>query len=383
MLTRRNFLMKLGSMIGLGALNFPVCPKYTFAKEYAQGKIYTDLSIKAQDALRSRATKKGLIFGSVGLKDNLSNDEVFAGHFWEECNILVPGIELKWAALRPTPFVFNFDQADWLEQFSRNHNLLFRGHTLVWHEALPDWFQSFVNRQNAERILREHILTVAGRYRGKMHSWDVVNEAIQPYEGQPGGLRNSPWLQLLGPQYLDIAFHTAAEADPHALLVLNQDQLEYDKHEDENCRISILKLLERLKSNGTPIHALGIQAHLLGDENRFNPNKFRAFLRDVASLGLKIMITEMDVADQHLPYDKNIRDDIVAIRYKEFLSVALDEPAVIAVITWGLSDKYTWLADVRPRDDKAPVRPLLLDTQFQRKLAWYTVTLAIDDCPKR
>jgi endo-1,4-beta-xylanase len=373
MLNRRNFVKKLWTILALSLFKYPIDLKDVLAQEQGQLNNYTD-----QNAIKSRAAKKGLFFGAACLKNHLSDDEGFASHFKEECNILVTENDLQWKTLRPTPYTYNFDHADWLEQFARNNKLLFRGHTLVWHEALPDWFQSFVNRQNAEKTLREHITTVAGRYAGRMHSWDVVNEAVQPWDGQPEGLCNSPWLKHLGPKYLDIAFRTAAAADPQAMLVLNQNQLEYDLPEHDACRISILKLLERLKADGTPIHALGIQAHLVGDEKRFNPNKFREFLRDVAGLGLKIMITEMDVADQHLPYNEHIRDQIVASKYEEFLSVVLDEPAVIAVITWGLSDKYTWLEWSKPRSDKAPVRPLLLDSQFQRKLSWSAVGLAID-----
>jgi endo-1,4-beta-xylanase len=142
-------------------------------------------------------------------------------------------------------------------------------------------------------------------------------------------------------------------------------------------------LLEGLKSKGTPIHALGIQAHLLPGKNKFNQEKLRRFLRDVASLGLKIMITEMDVADKELPVDIKIRDRIIAGVYEDYLSAALDEKAVIAVITWGLSDRNSWLSEFQPRDDHAPVRPLPLDAQMQRKLVWNAIARAFDHAPKR
>jgi endo-1,4-beta-xylanase len=231
--------------------------------------------------------------------------------------------------------------------------------------------------------LRDHIMTVAGHYAGKMHSWDVVNEVVLPSDQQPDGLRNSPWLQLLGSKYIDLSFRITAAADPHALLVLNQNHLEYDSNGNQDCRVATLNLLKQLKSSGTPVHALGIQAHLSQDEGSLNVTILRDFLHDVASLDLKIMITELDVSDQNLPYDMAARDSMVAQQYQEFLTAVLEEPAVIAVITWGLSDKYTWLTTYKPRPDKALVRPLPLDDKFQRKLSWSAIATAFDKFPRR
>lgn len=106
---------------------------------------------------------------------------------------------------------------------------------------------------------------------------------------------------VLGPDYIDLAFRTAAEADPKALLVYNDYGLDYDTWKDEAKRGAVLKLLERLKSRGTPIHAFGMQAHLRADETRFNAKKLKAFLRNIAELDLKILITELDVTDKKLP----------------------------------------------------------------------------------
>jgi endo-1,4-beta-xylanase len=212
----------------------------------------------------------------------------------------------------------------------------------------------------------------------------VVNEAFKLADGRSDGLRNTPWLQFLGPDYVEIAFRTAAEADPKALLVYNDYGFDYDTREDEAKQTTVLKFLERLLSRKVPIQALGIQAHLRGkDRDKFNSRKLRAFLHDVASMGLKILITEMDVTDQKLPKDINERDRIVAGMYEDYLSVVLDEPAVIAVLTWGLSDRYTWLSQYAPRSDKAPVRPLPFDAQMQRKLAWNAIARAFDKAPKR
>ncbi len=343
-----------------------------------------DFKILGKKTLRERALDKGLFFGSASGEDKLSPDTAFATRFTKECNILVPEGALKWNALRPAPNKFDFSEGDWLVKFAHTHGMLFRGHTLVWHYALPKWFKEIVNPQNAEKFFTEHIATVTKHYAGQMHSWDVVNEAIEPDDGRSDGLRNknTPWFEFLGPDYIELAFRVAAEADPKALLVYNEAGLEYDIPTHEARRSAVLKLLERLKSKGTPIHALGIQSHLAGDETHFNPKKLQKFLNDVASLGLKILITELDVKDQRLPVDPTVRDHIIAAAYEDYLSVVLDEPAVIAVLTWGLSDRYSWLSIYSPRSDGALVRPLPLDVNLKPKLAWNAIARAFDKSPK-
>ncbi|WP_199755827.1 endo-1,4-beta-xylanase [Chroococcidiopsis cubana] len=342
-----------------------------------------DFTVIRNTPLRKRATAKGLIYGATSQHRILSSDKKFAARFAQECAILVPEGELKWRTIHPSPNYFNFKPGDWMVEFAHAHGMLFRGHTLVWHGSLPRWFADTVNSRNVEQILLKHITTVAGHYAGKIHSWDVVNEAIHPPHGRTDGLRNTPWLQLLGPNYIDIAFRAAAKADPQALLVYNDFGLDGAAYQDELRRTAVLKLLERLKSVGTPVHALGIQAHWWGGVTRLDSGKLKAFLRDVADLDLKIMITEMDVTDKKLPKDVILRDRIVAGIYEDYLSVVLDEPAVIAVLTWGLSDRYTWLSKYQPRKDRAPVRPLPLDAQLNRKLAWNAIGRAFDNAPKR
>jgi endo-1,4-beta-xylanase len=293
----------------------------------------------------------------------------------------VPENELKWGTLRPNPDTFDFTRGDWLAEFARTHGMLFRGHALVWGQFLPKWFKDTVNSKNAEQVLTNHIKKVAGHYVGKIHSWDVVNESVSPEDGRPDGLTVSPWLNFLGIDYIDIAFRTAHQADPQALLCLNEA---VGGGEGDNFRReAILTLLQRLLSKGIPIHALGIESHLGGVLPSADLTRFQVFLRDVASLGLKILITELDVIDRKLPLNVNVRDRLVAGVYEDYLSVVLEEPAVIAVLTWGLSDRHTWHSGFNPRADKAPVRPLPLDAQLKRKLAWNAIARAFDKAPKR
>jgi endo-1,4-beta-xylanase len=220
---------------------------------------------------------------------------------------------------------------------------------------------------------------VVKRYAGKMHSWDVVNEAIELKDGRSDGLRDNPWLEFLGADYIELAFRIAARSDPKALLVYNETDLEYD----EAHQMAVLKLLERLKSKGTPIHALGVQSHLRGDRDDFNPQKFRKFLRDVSSLGLKIMITELDVIDKDLPMEIGKRDLLVAAAYEDYLNAVLAEKSVIAAINWGFTDRYNWVTEFLPRLDGSPARPLPFDRDLKPKLAWNAIARAFDRAPKR
>ncbi len=335
---RHAFYLSLGSLTGLSALT-----QHKLTHDSQKMQLLTNAEkrsflVLGETPLKERAISKGLIYGADCGTLDLQSASQLANALVKECSMLVAGF-LKWDILRPTVDSFDFSKADWFAEFARNHHLLLRGHTLVWHEALPSWFKDTVNRQNCEKILTQHIQQVVGRYAGQMHSWDVVNEAIAFEPRNSQDWRKTPWLEFLGVDYIDIAFRIAAEADPKAMLVYNDFGLEHDKPQDEAKRKAVLKLLEKLKSQGTPIHALGIQSHLLGHEARFNAQKLRSFLKNVASMGMKILITEMDVTDKKLPLDTAVRDRIVAAAYEDYLSVVLDEPAVICVTTWGLSDR--------------------------------------------
>jgi len=375
---RQTLFLWLSTFAGIGALTVENLlkpkPIYSLNRSFVVNK---------DTSLGKRALTKGLIYGAAVNKDFLSSDPQLAKSVARECVMIVPEKELKWNILRPTPSSFNFAPGDWLANFARTYGLQFRGHTLVWHESLPKWFHKTINRENARQLLEEHITKVVKHYAGNIHSWDVVNEAIDVKHGRTDGLRGTPWLQFLGRDYIEIAFRAAAKADPKAMLVYNDYGLQYDTPEHEARRNAVLKLLKHLKSKGTPIHALGIQSHLSAEETRFHPQKFQEFLSEVASLDLKILITELDVRDQKLPQDIKIRDQIVAGVYEDYLSVVLAEPAVISVLTWGLSDRYTWLSTRQPRRDKASVRPLPLDAQMRRKLAWNAMARAFDNAPKR
>lgn len=352
-------------------------------------------SISNASSLKLRTLGKRFVYGAFpqATYSQFASDMPFQSRFIQECGLLVNAA--PWDVVHPTENTFDFTQTDYFSNFALKNKMLLQGGALVWQYSNPQWlidkFQDPATTPGKiESILSNYISQFVGRYKGRFHMWSVVNEAINPEDGRSDGLRDtkisgiggnrkSPtWLHFLGADYIDLAFRIAHETDPNALLFYNEYGLEYDTSYDRRKRTAVLNLLERLKTKGTPIHALGIQAHLKGHETRFNSTKLRIFLKDVASLGLKILITELDVEDKELPPNINVRDRIIAGVYEDFLSTVLDEPAVITVITWGLSDRYTWLSEFSPREDNNPVRPLPFDERLKPKLAWQAIARVFD-----
>ncbi len=332
-----------------------------------------------EQPLRTHAKISGLLYGAAAAWPLLRDNAEYAAHFAEECGLLVPENVLKMGPVHPAPDKYNFEPGDFMADFCKKNGMAMRGHCLVWHSQMWPWFKSVVNAENARKHLEEHIRTVAGHYKGRMHSWDVVNEAVLPGDGREDGLRKTPWLETIGPDYLDLAFRTAREADPSALLCYNDYGLDYDTPDQERKRGAVLSLLRQMKDRKVSLDAFGMQAHLnAGSQKDFKPEVLRRFFGEVASLGLKILITELDVGDRDLPEDVSERDKAVADVYESYLTATLQEPAVVAVLTWGLTDRYTWLAGRNRRPSGAPVRVLPLDADYRRKPAWSAMARAFD-----
>lgn len=342
------------------------------------------LKPREEEPLIVRAKRVGVLYGAAIATPHLAEPD-FAEVFAEECGLLVPEYEAKWQHLQPEPGKFDFTAADRLMAYARERHLLARGHTLLWHRSIPAWLAETIIPANAGRLISEHVGPVVARYRNRMHSWDVVNEAIEPKDGRVDGLRMTPFLRTMGPRYLDVAFNTARLIDRDVLLVYNEYGLDYATESDEARRTATLRLLESLRGRGVPVGALGIQAHLVADGRPFDANVLRRFLANVAGMGLRIIISELDVTDKALPTDRAQRDRRVAEEARRYLDVALDERAVIAVLTWGLSDRHSWLnqAEHAKRTDGLPARGLPLDDDFNRKPMWAAIAGAFEFAPIR
>jgi endo-1,4-beta-xylanase len=184
-----------------------------------------------------------------------------------------------------------------------------------------------------------------------------------------------PWYKTIGREYLAESFRLTRSLDPDAVLVLNEFGFETTNQFGDKPgprRRAALKVIDELQKQNVPLDAFGIQAHLLADhfERRFNRKAYRRFLAELADRGLDILITEMDVLDDGLPKNRKIRARAVGEVYKRYLDVTLREPAVKSVMTFGLSDRYTWLQEDYPREDGAQRLALPYDTKLRRMPAF-------------
>lgn len=308
-------------------------------------------------------------------------------------NTLTAENDMKWGGMQPKPDVFDFEAADRYVEFGKKHGLAVIGHTLVWHAQTPGWVFKGPDGKPASRELllkrmETHIKTVVGRYRGQIKGWDVVNEAISDGEGV---LRKSPWLEIIGEDYLLKAFQFAHEADPSAELYYNDYSLEGPAK-----RAKAVEVLRKLKSRGARITGVGLQGHynLKWPET----SEIDRTISDFSRLGLKVMITELDVdvlpsawKDMSADISKNYAADPklnpypdglpaaeqarLAERYAEIFAVFMKNRRNITRVTfWGVADGGSWLNGwpVKGRTNY----PLLFDRAFQPKPAFDAVLKA-------
>jgi endo-1,4-beta-xylanase len=308
-------------------------------------------------SLKAHAAARGLLTGAAVEAQLLASNAAVAKIVTDQYSILVAENSMKVGPMRPTPTTYSFEAGDALVAFGDAHGIKVRGHNLCWHAQLPTWFNSYVTTENAKQVLVDHITTVAGHFKGKLHSWDVVNEAVNTPDGRPDGLRNGPWLKLLGPDFIPIAFRAARAADPDVLLTYNDYGIETDSDGDVKKRAAILELVRGMKANKVPIDAVGIQSHIHAGWSTADGKGLREWMRTLRGMGLKLFVTELDINDDTLKTDDPAEiDAAVAQTYREFLDVMMGEPALAAVITWGVTDAHTWLAGRRlgPRPAARP-----------------------------
>jgi endo-1,4-beta-xylanase len=366
--TRRQFMSTVASVAASGTLASRV-----------------KLVSAAESTLRDLAAQKGLLYGCATAPDYVTPgpkfDPAFARLVAEQCGLLVPETALNWRYVESSPGQFNFHLGDLLAGFAQTHNMKFGDGPLVWAVGMPDWFNSLSPGQ-ARQTMLNHVTQTVSHYRGKVFSWVVVNE-VKAWRASGADLKDTPFLRLVGPDYIEAAFRAAAAADPGALLVHNENHLEYDNADDDYGRMTLLKLLKGFVAKKVPIGAVGIQSHLRTGNLPFSSGKLKDFLSRVADLGLKIIISELDVAEPGPATQLADRDMAVAQELERYLGVVLQEKAVIAVVTWGLAARYTWLTGYAPRADGQPVRPLPYDSNLQPTRAWQALASAFEHAPTR
>ncbi|HYG23189.1 MAG TPA: endo-1,4-beta-xylanase [Verrucomicrobiae bacterium] len=295
-------------------------------------------------------------------------------------NVITPENSMKPQPTHPSEDEYNFTTPDALVKWAGENGLKVWGHTLVWHAQTGRWFFEGgtngqpVTRELALERLKKHIMTVAGRYKGRVIGWDVVNESIADRNaGETENLRNSSWYRVVGPDVLTFAFKWAHEADPGAQLYYNDYNIEQGAVSNTGKHASSLLLLKRLKAEGAPIHGVGIQGHWHLNTNLEDVDQA---IENYASLGLRVAITELDVTafgenSGAFPSGEQAATMSAAALQKQadvyarlFQIFKKHEKSIDRVTFWGISDRRSW---------RARQRPLLFDAQLQPKPAFEAV----------
>jgi endo-1,4-beta-xylanase len=345
-------------------------------------------------SLDALARRKGLRFGTA-LGTRGLNDARYLELVQQQCGILVPENELKMTTVQRVAGQLNFTRAEAILASAESAGMLVRGHTLLWHHPrwLPRWLESHDFGSEpataAAELLQHHIRETCTHFGRRLCSWDVVNEAVHNITGE---MRETVFSRNIGTpeQVVEMAFRTARELLPDTELVYN-DYMGWEKDNAPH-RDGVLRLLERLRRNGVPVNALGIQAHIGAGNQDSNANRafdarderaWRAFLREVTGMGYRLVITEFDVHDAPLPADHEKRDAAVASLGRAFLDSTLDFRETSAVLCWGLADHYSWLQGRTPRGDGKPKRPTPYDSNYQAKPLREAIAAAFRAAPSR
>ena len=343
----------------------------------------------AQTTLKDAFKNDFLIGGALNESIFSDRHPVAAAIVAQQFNTISPEDVLKWESVHPEPGVFNFKATDRYVEFGVTNRQFIIGHNLVWHEQTPKWvFQDDhgkpVDRDTLLARMREHIFTVVGRYHGKIGGWDVVNEAL----AEDGSLRQSQWMKIIGDDYIAKAFQFAHEADPQAELYYNDFSIEKPAK-----RAGAIALLKKLQAQGIHLTGVGIQGHYRLDSP--SVSRVDETISAFSQLGLKVMITELDVdvlprtsrsggADISLkvgakaelnPYTNGLPDAVqqqLARRYADLFSVFVKHRDAVSRVTfWGVIDSDSWLNNWPVRGRTA--YPLLFDRDGKPKPAFDAV----------
>lgn len=336
-------------------------------RDFVQGS----LAVAAHAALHTPAADaamplRQIPYGSAVRGDALVDDHAYRTALADYCQLVVPEGGLKWDTVRPSEDRFDFYEGDKLLAFAEQNGMKMRGHTLIWYAAMPDWTSSISGSKAAEKALTKHIRTVVGQYKGRIPSWDVINEAIAEDPRGSDYLRPNLWLENMGKGYIETAFRRAAEADPQVQLVINEYDIECVGEQFKNRRNALLRVVRDLRDRDAPIHAVGFQGHLKG-EHEIDKEGVSSFVAELKAMNVDVLVTELDVIDKLLPSDEAQRDDVIAGRVTDLLQAIADANQPTAILTWGISDRYTWVPMYFTRDDGSPNRPLPLDRDYTVK----------------
>lgn len=326
-------------------------------------------TLAASKSQQSKATLQNSLPFKFGASVNigfLQKNENYRSLVTQEFSSITAESAMKIKELHPDENTYDFADADYLINYAKQYNKRVHGHTLIWDSSLPSWIKNYKGDSKAwEKLFKTHIQTIVKHFKGRVASWDVVNEAFK----DDGTLdKTTIWYKKLGPDYIARAFEYAHEADPQAILFYNDYGHEYGNFK----RRGIVAYVNKLKERGVPIHGIGMQMH-----TRYNlsDDKFARAIKEVAATGLKVHISELDISlNPESNKNKKLTADLLkqqAAKYKFIVKTynSIPESQQFGITAWNVTDGDSWV----PKSYKRPDWPLLFDSNYQKKPAYQGV----------
>jgi endo-1,4-beta-xylanase len=314
----------------------------------------------AGSPLRQLAEGKGKYFGTALTQGNLGNSTL-TGVAGAQFDMVTPGNEMKWQTTEPSRGVFNFGPGDQIVAFAQAHGDRVRGHNLVWHSQLAPWVNSLPLNQ-VKAAMENHITQEVSHYRGKIFAWDVVNE---PFNDN-GTFRQDVFFNAFGsgPAYIADAIRTAHNADPSAILYINDFNIEGSNAKSN----AMFSLVQTLKSQGVPIGGVGFESHfILGQV----PSSLQANMQRFANLGVQVAITELDDRIQLPASSQNLQQQ--ATEFSNVVRACLSISSCPGVTQWGIGDADSWIPGAFPGFGAAT----MFDNNYQPKPSFTAVQHAL------
>jgi endo-1,4-beta-xylanase len=349
-------VLALAVLCGCGGAGSPTAPP-TPAPTPAPGPAWSEVA-----PLRDAAALSGRLVGAAVFSSRLGPDAAYTGAAARHFDYLTAEWEMKWDPIQRSRGVFDFSGGDRIVAFAEAHGMKVKGHALVWHGATPSWVDA-LSPGELRAAFEEHIREVAGHYRGRVHAWDVVNEAID--DSRPG-LRSTVFSRGLGDDYVAEAFRLARRADPEAQLVYN----DYGGEGLNRKSNDVYELVRDLRGRGL-VDGVGLQMHISAASFPAVAD-IRANIQRLADLGLQVNLSEMDVRVRDVPGDLATKLQRQRQVYRDVVAACLAVPRCEAVTFWGFTDAHSWIDSFFGADD-----PLLFDEQYRAKPAFFGVEDAL------
>jgi endo-1,4-beta-xylanase len=332
--------------------------------------------------LRELAAKHNLLIGAAvntrPFADPKSHPKFFAV-LGSEFNILTPENATKMGSLLKAPGEYDWSMADAMFDFAKKHRMKVRLHTGLWHNQVPRWlnakkheFGPGVTAEHLRGVAQAHIQAIGKRYGERMAYWDVVNEAIEPKAKD--GLRETIWKKAIGDDYLEHVHRWAHRAAPKAKLVVNDYGVAVKNAKSDR----LYELIKDFKQRGVPVHAVGIQMHIMKGRGHSKDRLLANFQR-FADLGVEVHVTEMDVGITKYKGNEQEKLEQQAAVYRTVIEALLETKGTVVFQTWGFTDRYSWLRNKKwngPDD-----RPLLFDLEYKPKPAYHTIADVLRNTP--